>query len=87
MFRFIWYLPNLDGYKKVHSCAARSHLPYDSQATNRKQGGPPVRAPPTPHTPIGHLTPSWSDGYTKTPPQSGGSSYILIKKIAENYIF
>ncbi len=81
MVRFIWYLPNLDGYKKVHSCAAGSHLPYDSQATNRKQGGPPVRAQPyPPHSywsPRSHtyMTPSWPE-YTKTPPRTGGSSYI-----------
>jgi hypothetical protein len=32
-------------FKKVRSRAAGSHIP-DSQATNRKQGGLPVRAPP-----------------------------------------
>jgi hypothetical protein len=39
-------LPNPDGYKKkVRICAAGSHTVYDSQATNRKQGGLPMRAP------------------------------------------
>jgi hypothetical protein len=56
---------------------------YDSQVTNRKQGGHPVRAPW--RTPIGRLEVIYSMNpsqpeYTKTPPQTGGSSYFLIEK-------
>ncbi len=45
---------NPDGYKK--KCVAiRLGVIYDSQATNRKQGGLPVRAPSPCCTPIGRL--------------------------------
>jgi hypothetical protein len=59
----------------------RLRVIYDSQATNRKQGGllPP---PPTELLLVvwgSYMTPSWP-GYTKTPPQRGGNFYFLIEK-------
>jgi hypothetical protein len=46
--------PNPDGSKKKCT-AVRLEVIYDSQATNRKQGGLSVRAPLPCHTPVGHL--------------------------------
>jgi hypothetical protein len=48
---------------------------YDSLATNRKQRGLPVRPPSS-----AALLVLYIYKYTKVPPQTGGSSYILIKK-------
>jgi hypothetical protein len=54
---------------------------YDSQATNRKQGGP-----------IGCLGVIYDSQlarilYTKTPPQTDGNSYILIEKLSKAAFF
>jgi hypothetical protein len=68
--------PNLDGYKKK-CIAVRLGIIYDFQATNRKQGGLPVRAPIPPTALLVvtwelYVTPSRPE-YTKKPPQSDGS--------------
>jgi hypothetical protein len=64
---------------------------YDSQATNRKQGGLPVRAPLLSATFLmvaweSYMDPSQLE-YTKTPPQTGGSSYFLIEKLPKTKFF
>jgi hypothetical protein len=58
---------------------------YDSQATNRKQGGLPVRAACLLVAYI-CMTPSRLE-YTKTPPETGGSFYILIEKWPKTTFF
>jgi hypothetical protein len=59
---------------------------YDSQATNMKQGGLPVRAPPSPAALLlstwePYMTPS-RPKYTQIPPQTDESSYLFIEKFA-----
>jgi hypothetical protein len=59
---------------------------YDSQATYREQGGLPVKTPPASLLLVAWkscMTLSQSE-YTKTPPQTGGSFYFLIKKSLKN---
>jgi hypothetical protein len=81
--------PNLDDHKKC--IAIRLGVIYDSRATNRKQGGLPVRAPPPPQSSYWlfgeSCTTSSRPEYTKTPPQTGGSSYILIEKSSKTTFF
>ncbi len=72
---------------KVRSHVAGSH--YDSQATNRKQGGLPMRDRPPPHLHLlvgleSYMTPSWLE-CTKTPPQTGGNSCFLIQKSQQKH--
>jgi hypothetical protein len=65
----------------------RLEVTDDSQATNRKKGRLPVRAP-LPSAALllvaweSYMTPSHPE-YTKTPPQTGGSFYFLIEKSPE----
>jgi hypothetical protein len=73
--------PNPDGYKK--GVAMPLGVLCDSQATIRKHGGLPLRAPLPCRTSIGRLgviNDSNRPKYTKIPPQSGGSSLFLIEK-------
>jgi hypothetical protein len=61
---------------------------YDYQATNRKQGGLPVRAPLPHRTPIGHLGVIYDSEPAEIHklPQTGGSSYFFISKFFIFYI-
>ncbi len=81
--------PNLDGYKKVR-CLALG-ITYDSQTTNRKQGGLPSRT----HTTSGalilvawksYMTPTQPE-YKKIPPETGLCYYFLIEKSPETTFF
>ncbi len=74
---------NQDCYKKKCE-TVRLGVIYDSQATNRKLGGIPVRAllPPAALLLVAwesYVTPSQPE-YTKRPSRTGGSSYFLIEK-------
>jgi hypothetical protein len=64
---------------------------YDSQATNRKQGGLPVRAPPPPcRTPIGHLEVIYDSQPSrkhKNTTKNRGKLLLLIKKSPETAYF
>jgi hypothetical protein len=63
---------------------------YDSQATHRKQGGLPVRAPLPRRIPIGRLGVIYNSQLPeihKLPPQTGGSSYFLIEKSPKTAFF
>jgi hypothetical protein len=82
--------PDLDGYKKVFSSMAGSHIWLP--VTNRKQEVLPVRTP-LPGTLLlvawqssFFLTPSWPD-YTKTPPQTGGCTFFVIEKSLQTTFF
>jgi hypothetical protein len=63
----------------------RLEVIYDSQMTNRKQGGLPARTP----TPSGALLlDAWESyiapsrlKFTIIPPETGGYSYFLIEKL------
>jgi hypothetical protein len=80
--------PNPDGYKK--GVAMRLGVICDSQATMRKQGGLPLRAPLPCRTSIGRLEiihDSSRPKYTKMPPQTGGSSLLLIEKSPKTAFF
>jgi hypothetical protein len=64
---------------------------YDSQVTNRKQGGLPVRAALPPFALLlvaweSYMTPSQQEN-TKTLPKNGRSSYLLIEKLPKTVFF
>jgi hypothetical protein len=70
--------------------AVRLGVIFDSQATKRKQGGLPVRAPLPTILLLFAWEPSMTTsqpGYTKTPLQTGGSFYILIEKLHKTTYF
>jgi hypothetical protein len=61
----------------------RMGVTYDSKATNRKQGGLPVRAPLPHRIPIGRLGVIYNSQPSeihKNTTTTGGSSYYLIEK-------
>jgi hypothetical protein len=66
----------------IKTCVAVQLVVYDSQASNRNQGGLTVRAPPhsTPNGCLEVIYVSQLAEYTKVPKQTGGSSYFLIEK-------
>jgi hypothetical protein len=74
-----------DGYEKK-CVTVRLRVKYDSQATNRKQGELPMRAPlPPPHS---YWQPdSQPPKYTKIPPETSGSFYFLIAKSPKTAFF
>jgi hypothetical protein len=78
---FLILNPSQDGYKK---CVAMwLGVIYDSQATNRRQGGLPARAPLPRSSPAGRLGVIYDSNrpkYTKIPAITGGSSSFLVKK-------
>jgi hypothetical protein len=63
---------------------------YDSQATNRKQGGLPVSPPPPCRTPIvrlGVIYDSQPTGIHKNTTKKGRSSYFLIENSSKTAFF